>query len=173
MKKNLLSIVILALLIVNIVLTSIMMFSVVGTNKKTASVVGNIASVLQLETTKPKTEEGEEEVSLENTKLYDIEDQLIIPLKNSEDGITHYAAIHVSLSMNMLHEDYAKYGETIAEKKSLIKGEINGVIGGYTLEEIQQQAGIDSAKAEILKRIQGIFDSDFIYNVTISDVVFQ
>ncbi len=85
MKKNLLSIVILALLIVNIVLTAIMMFSVVGINKKTASVVGNIASVLQLETTKPKTEEGEEEVSLENTKVYDIEDQLIIPLKNSED----------------------------------------------------------------------------------------
>ena len=49
MKKNLLSIVILALLIVNLVLTSIMMFSVMSTNKKTAAVVTDIASVLQLE----------------------------------------------------------------------------------------------------------------------------
>ena len=39
MKKNLISIVILALLIVNIVLTAIMMFSVTGTSRKTAALV--------------------------------------------------------------------------------------------------------------------------------------
>ena len=48
MKKNLLSIVILALLIVNLVLTSIMMFSVTSTNKKTGAVVADIASILKL-----------------------------------------------------------------------------------------------------------------------------
>ena len=37
MKKNLLSILILVLLIVNIALTSVMMISVISTNKKTAA----------------------------------------------------------------------------------------------------------------------------------------
>lgn len=37
MKKNLISIIILALLIVNVVLTAIMMFSVTSASKKTAN----------------------------------------------------------------------------------------------------------------------------------------
>ena len=40
MKKNLLSVLILALLVVNIVLTAIMMFSVMGTSQKTSRLVG-------------------------------------------------------------------------------------------------------------------------------------
>ena len=49
MKKNLISIVILALLIVNIVLTAIMMFSVTSASKKTAALVDNISKALDLE----------------------------------------------------------------------------------------------------------------------------
>ena len=41
MKKNLMTVLILALLVVNIVLTSVMLVSIVGTNKKTAQLVDN------------------------------------------------------------------------------------------------------------------------------------
>ena len=44
MKKNLMSVLILALLIVNIVLTVITMISVTSTNKKTAAVVNSSES---------------------------------------------------------------------------------------------------------------------------------
>ena len=49
MKKNLLSVLILALLVVNIVLTTIMMLSITKTNSKTAELVTNIATVMNLE----------------------------------------------------------------------------------------------------------------------------
>ena len=49
MKKNLISIIILALLIVNIVLTSIMMFSVNGAAQKTSALVTDIASIIKLD----------------------------------------------------------------------------------------------------------------------------
>ena len=49
MKKNMLSILILALLIVNIVLTSVMMFSVVGASKKTSALIDDIASAINLD----------------------------------------------------------------------------------------------------------------------------
>ena len=49
MKKNLLSVLILVLLVVNIILSVIMMASVVGTNKKTGELVTSIATVLKLE----------------------------------------------------------------------------------------------------------------------------
>ena len=63
MKKNLLSLVILSLLVVNIILTSIMLFSVVGTNKKTAAIVTDIAGILSLETGDADTP-GSAEVSM-------------------------------------------------------------------------------------------------------------
>ena len=48
MKKNLVSIIILALLVVNIILTSVMLFSVTGTMKRTASLIDGIAMALSL-----------------------------------------------------------------------------------------------------------------------------
>ena len=64
MKKNLISIIILALLIVNIVLTSIMMFSVMGSSKKTTALVNDIASVLDLELKGSGDEEAKKEVEV-------------------------------------------------------------------------------------------------------------
>ena len=61
MKKNLLTIIVIALLIVNIVLTGIMMISMMGTNKKTADLVSDIAAVLNLELGVEEEEEVEEE----------------------------------------------------------------------------------------------------------------
>lgn len=49
MKKNLISIVILALLIVNVVLSSVTLISVTGTNKKTAALVGDIAAAISID----------------------------------------------------------------------------------------------------------------------------
>ena len=62
MKKNLMSVLILALLIVNIVLTVITMVSVTSTNKKTASVVNSIATVLNLELNTSGDDTAEKEV---------------------------------------------------------------------------------------------------------------
>ena len=46
----------------------------------------------------------------------------------------------------------------------MIKGEIINVIGSYTLEEIQE--GTEGIRMEILQRLQTLFDSKFIFNVT-------
>ena len=46
MKKNLLSIIILALLVVNIVLSAIMMISVTSASKKTAALVSDISTII-------------------------------------------------------------------------------------------------------------------------------
>ena len=59
MKKNLLTILILALVIVNLTLTVITMISVTGTNKKTAALVDTIATVLNLELVSDEEDEGQ------------------------------------------------------------------------------------------------------------------
>ena len=84
MKKNLISIIILALLIVNIVLTAIMMFSVTGASKKTAALVDNIATALDLELVSGQEEEAEEVVSMADTETYSFAEQMTIPHKKDE-----------------------------------------------------------------------------------------
>ena len=72
--------------------------------------------------------------------------------------------VAVSLSMNMEHEDYKSMSATVAEKEALIKGEIISVVQSHTLEEVREDP--DSIRMEILSKIQTLFDSEFIYNVT-------
>ena len=168
--KNLLSILILALLLVNVILTAITMFSVTSTNKKTANIVGQIASVLQLDL--GTGEEGEKvAVSMEDTATYDIEEEMTIPLKPGADAKDHYANVSVSLSMNTKSDGYKKFGETISEKESLIKGEIVEAFRGYTIEEVKADENV--VVDDILNRLQKMFDSDFIYKVSFRGVMYQ
>ena len=174
MKKNLISIIILALLIVNIVLTSIIMFSVTSASRKTAALVDNIASVLSLElSTGEEGEAAAESVPIENIEVYSLSEEMTIPLKVGEDGEAHYCLVSISFSINTKSEDkgYKKYGSDLSGQESLIKGEINSVFGQYTLEEAR--ASEDQIQEEILERVQKLYDSTFIFDVTLSDILYQ
>ena len=172
MKKNLLSVVILALLVVNLILTGIMMFSCVSANKKTAALVNDIASVLDLELTGggSNTEEVAA-VSVADTEIYNIADAMTVALRPSEDGKEPYCMCEVSFSMNKTHEDYETMSPMVATQESKIRSIIIGVIGGYTKEEAQaNQKAIESA---ILEQVQQMFGSNFIYEAYFRDVKFQ
>lgn len=172
MKRNLISIVILALLIVNIALTAIMMFSVVSTNRKTAALVTDITSAISLDL---KSEEGmAEAVPMENTETYTIAD-MIIPLKKStvaDDGEgagdvakDSYAQLSLTLSMNSKHKDYKSYGEAMESREELIKGKVFELVSKHTREELE--ADPEALRGNILKTVQGLFNSDFIFDVTV------
>lgn len=167
MKKNMLSILILALLIVNIVLTAIMMFSVTGTAKKTSALIDDISATINLDLRNQSTTSTAApvvDVPIADIDVIPLGEELTIPLTIGADGNQHYYLVAVSLSLNMKHADYKKLQPTVTTQADLIKGEIISVIGSYTLEEIQQ--GTDGIRMEILQRLQKLFDSQFIFNVT-------
>lgn len=174
MKKNLISIIILALMIVNIVLTAIMMFSVVGASKKTAALVDNIATAMDLElAASSEGEAAEEVISMADTETYSFADNMTIPLKKSEgDDKDHYCIVSITLSINTKADGYKEYGsaESLATREGLIKDEINGVFARYTMEEARDNQ--ETIKKEIIDRIQQMFDSKFIYNVSFGDIMF-
>ncbi|MCD7836476.1 MAG: flagellar basal body-associated FliL family protein [Lachnospiraceae bacterium] len=173
MKKNLLTVLILALLIVNIVLTSIMMISVTGTNKKTAQLVNNIATVMDLELTTPGGDgEAAVEVSLADTEVYNLESSMTIPLAADSDGSQAYMMCEIGFSMNTKGDGYKTYGSKIAEGEmdTLIKDTVNTVIGSHT--EAECRSDMEGLKEEILAAVQDLFQSDFIYKVSISEVKF-
>jgi flagellar FliL protein len=160
-----LSIIILALLVVNIVLSAIMMVTVSSASKKTASLVADISTIIGLEIDGlPQSDVTSSKPTMADTAVYNISDELTIPLKAGEDGKSSYAMGNVSLSMDTTNADYSTYSDTMSDREGLIKDVIFDVMGKYTVAEIQ--ADTQSVKDEILERIQELFDSDFIYGVS-------
>ena len=178
MKKNLLSILILVLLIVNIALTSVMMISVISTNKKTAELVISIAMAMHMELYTPGGEAATE-VPISETETY-VMAEMMIPLAFStvvgEDGsITtsskqNYIMFTPSILQNTKHEDYKDLGgaEKMAAVDSVIQDVINSVVGQHTLEDCQSD--FESIREEILKEVQSLFDSSFVYKIAITGV---
>ena len=155
MKKNLISVIILALLIVNVVLTAIMMFSVTGASKKTAALVDNIASALDLELA-AQTGETEVVVPMENIEVYSIPESMTIPLKTGEDGADHYCLVSVSCSIDNKADGYKTYSSDLSPQEKLLMDKVNAVFGQYTIEEAKGNE--DRIKKEILEEVQKMFD---------------
>lgn len=177
MKKNLISIIILALLIVNIVLTAVMMLSVTGASKKTAALVDNIAATLNLELT-AQTSSGEREkeiVPMENIATYSISEKMTIPLKDSVDAegkvSSHFCMASISFSINKKSDGYKKYSEDLSAQEEMIKDMINTVFAGYSMEEAKGNE--EAIKKEILDEVQRMYDSDFIFDVGFGSILYQ
>ncbi len=168
MKKNLLTVLILALMIVNIVLTSIIMVSVISANKKTADLVGNIATALNLQWSVPGSEEDSEPaVALENAVVYPLPESLMIPLATA-DGSDSYIIFDLSLSMDSKGDGYKKLGENITSGSydSLIEDCVSSIVSVHTEEECRND--FESIRAEILQAIQNTLGYKFVYKVNIS-----
>ena len=168
MKRNLLAVLILALLLVNVALTAIMMVSVMQTNKKTAALVDSIAMVLNLEIEK---KEEEAPIPITDLDVYPIPEEMTILLKADESGQSHYAMVSVSIVMNTKDEDYATYQPMVAERESLIKSEIMEAFGSYTKAEVEADSSV--VANDIKQRLQDLFGSKFITDISFQKIVTQ
>lgn len=176
MKKNLISIIILALLIVNIVLTAVMMFTLVGNVKSSTSLVKDIAAALNLElTAQENTGDIKEVVPMENIETYSISESMTIPLRDSVDAegkvTSHFCMASISFSINTKNDGYKKYTGDLSAQEEMIKDRINTIFAGYTMEEAKGNE--DTIKAEILAEVQRMYDSDFIFDVGFGSILYQ
>lgn len=172
MKKNFISILILGCTLINIVLSAVTMFSVVSTNQKTAAIVTEVAQILDIELGGTETEEKENDIPIENIVTYSISEEMMVELKPSADGTRHFCSVTVFFSMDSKHKDYKKYGATIGENELILKSIIGEVFQQYTMDEAR--ANQDEISAEILKKVQAKYgDSDFVFDVSFSDIMFQ
>ena len=180
MKKNLLTIIIIALLIVNIVMTGIMMVSMMGTNKKTADLVSDIAAVLNLELGNPEEEEVVE-IPMSQQFIWNLSAKLEIPLQ-SEDivdlngNITgkkdHYIVLEsIAFSLDTKSKGYKEYGAKITEYESMVRDAITSTVSKHTIDDCRDD--FDAIRKEVLEAVRALFDKEFVYNVAISGIKYQ
>lgn len=176
MKKNILTIVILALGLINLVLTSVMIFTIVPTTNKTNRLISQISSVIDLELESPEGTE-EEQIPVTELEPYTVtngEDggSLTINLKQGEDGKDHYAMLDsVTLSVHNKSKDYKKLSGTLETSTNKILEIVTDEITQYSYEDAKTNR--EDMKADILEKIQNYFQSDFIVDISLDNLRFQ
>lgn len=166
MKKNLMSVVILALVLVNLILTAVLMISVLPQTKQANELISKVCAAIDLDL-EGGSIEAMSSVPLDQIENYSVNsgESMTINLKAGEDGVNHYAVMQITLGIDTKNEDYKKYGsaEELADKEGMIKDRIFSVVTAHTLEEMQ--ADRNAIQKEILTSLRKMYSSDFIVNV--------
>ncbi|MBH1941996.1 flagellar basal body-associated FliL family protein [Mobilitalea sibirica] len=168
MKKNILTIIILAMALINVVLSAVIIFVIVPTSNKTNNLVSKVAQIIDLELESPDADQAQ--ISVSDIETYDIEEKLTINLKKS-DSKNHYAILYVALSINKKHKDTVTLQPLIQENETIIKEMIRDEFTKYTIDEVD--ANKNAIKDRILARIQEYFESDFIINVSFGNLILE
>ncbi|SHO49855.1 flagellar basal body-associated FliL family protein [Anaerocolumna xylanovorans] len=168
MKKSFLTVIILALGIVNMILTAVIVFAVVPTTMRTNELISKVASTIDLEI---NGSPANQEVSIEDIENYGMSKELTINLKKGTDNIPSYALVKTSLSLNTKSEDYAKLQPLVETNESKINEMIQNEFMKYTMDEVTVKK--EEIKSNILAALQEYFKSDFIVGITIEFTVAQ
>lgn len=175
MKKNLITVIILALVVVNLVLTAVLTFTIIPQTKKSNELINTICTAINLDLEAGKEAPETPAVSPDKIEVYDITDAFTVNLKADAGDGNHYAVFKVGLSLNTESKSYKTYGgaEGLQTKETIIRNEINSLVAGYTVEEFNAN-NYQNVKDDILANLQELFEgSDFIIAVNFSEVNVQ
>ena len=175
MKKNLITVVILALVIVNLVLTAVLTITVVPEVQKANELITKVCSAIDLDLQAGDTA-GALSIDVADMVDYAVNggETLTINLADSGDGNTHYAVLSVTLSLDSTNEDYATMGDgagDLSSYDSIIKNDILSIVSAYTIDEIRGNE--DTVKEEILEDMQTMFKNNVIVRVNFASAVYQ
>lgn len=170
MKKNLITVITLALVVVNLVLTVILTITILPETQKANELITKVCSAIDLDL-ESGSATSNANIPIDQIEVYNIDDEQTINLKQDGDGKDHFAMITVSISMDTKNSDYKDLQPQVEEKVNLIKGDINNIVSQYTIDEIKNNQS--AVQDEILKDLQKMFGSDFIVAVGFPTAQYQ
>ncbi len=172
MKKNIFSVIITALTVINVVLTAIMFFVMLPTFQKTNNLITQVASVLNLELDADGDADSDEEYSLKDLESVAVafEEQQTLNLKIGGDGESHYAMLNgYTLSVYKKADDYKEVSKILTNNQAEITDIIRSVIQNHTSDDISQ----DEIQKEALEKIREHLDSKAVKKVILDNFMFQ
>lgn len=169
MKKNLITVIILALCVVNLILNVMLVFVCMPSAKKTNNLITEIASVLNLEL---ESNDGQPTVELEDMDNFNIEAQ-VVNLKDDGSGESHYVQVGLTLGLDKSSKDYETLKTVLEGASGAVFDEARNVIQNYTYSEVTNQETQDKIKKQILDNLQKKYATQCIYNVSFSKFTTQ
>ncbi len=161
MKKNLMSVIIVTMCLVNLVLSAIIVFTLLPGAKKVNALIEKVGTALELENLSGAAS-GPDSIPLDKQEIYAINagENMTITLK-SNDADNHYLVCKVTLSINKESSSYNP--SLLAEQDSVIQDTISSIVSQYTADEAKQN--MDNIKEDILVILRDRFGKDYIISV--------
>ncbi len=169
MKRNLITVIILALCVVNLILNIMLVFVCMPSAQKTNNLITQIAAVMNLELTDG---DAQPTVDLEYIGTYSVEAQ-VVNLKSGDSGEKHYVQVGLTLELDKSSEDYESLIAVLQGAEGPVFDEARNVIQGYTYDEITNQKTQDKIKKQILSNLQKKYATRCIYRVSFSKFTTQ
>ena len=173
MKKNILSIIVIALLIINIVLNVVMLFAIVPSSKKASKLIDKVASAIDIEI-ESDTEGKDYEISYLVPYVFTSENLTISLKKMDGDNKDRYAVITgISISLNTKDEDYETVSAYITSNEIKLKDIILSTFAKYDKDYAQNH--VEDIKEEILVEFasKDCLDSDVVVDISFGNLAFQ
>ena len=156
MKKNILTIIVMAVSIVNLVLGIVLVFSIVPASNKTAALVDKVASVIDLNIDDPNSEEQD----------YTIDDLVAYTKTYAGDDSNHYAQLAgFTISFNSKADDYKKVSESIQTNDIYVDDIVKETLGSYTATTLD----LVKVRSEIVKKIQAKYNTKAVVEISLKD----
>ena len=169
MKKSMLSVVNLAISIINLALT------VVTTNNKTNNLISKVAEIIDLDVA------GDTSSTASGSGAVSVDDLEYVSVKNGDDdkitvsytsgGKTHYVVLKVNIGLNKKAKDYEVKSASINNGMSSIVSTVTTEALKYSYDSVTSNK--TNIEASILKSLQDQFQTQAIYTVTLSQILVQ
>lgn len=175
MKKNLMSVLIMALVFINVVLSAVVMMTLVPSAKKSNQLIEEVCNAIELELNSGKVYNANS-IPIDQTDVINLtgDTEQTFTLKGTdENGKRHYVVTEVSITLNKADDDYAEMSALIPGREKLLSQIISNTFLKYTLDEITTPEGQESVRDDMLFEMQDLFDSDFIVAVNFSGTNYQ
>lgn len=173
MKKNLITVIILALVFVNLILTIMLTVTVMPEAKKANELISKVCNAIDLDL-QAGDASGAIKVAASDLKFYNVPESITVGLAKSSDGVQHYVVINVSLSLDSTHKDY-KGGTwtetTLSPYDTMIRSAIIEVVSRHTIQDFEVDRPL--IQDEILEALQTQFATSAIVSVGFSGVTYQ
>ena len=167
MKKNILTIVIMAGVLVSVVLNVVLVFTVMPAMNKTSALVDKVASVIDLEIEDANSEEADYTIDDLQTysKTYDATVNINLK-KDTGDNEPHYAQLSGwTISVNSKAEDASSILESVTGNDVYADDIVRETIGSYT----QTTLDFEKVKPEIVKKLQEKYNTKAIVEISLTN----
>lgn len=172
MKKNLITVIILALCFINLVFNILLVFVFMPSASKTNKLITDIASVLDLEI-ESQSAGDKNGVDVSDLAPFKLEQGNPINLASDGSGTLHVVQYGITINLDSKADDYSKVNSNLESSTALVYDTVRDIIGRYTYTQVIDVETQRDIKDEILLTLRETFNTECIYSVSFYNFVAQ
>lgn len=170
MKKNLITVIILAICIINLVFNILLVFVFMPSTNKTNKLITQIAEILDLEIASQAN--GDNSFDVGNLSAFQLETGMLNLASDGSDK-NHIVQYGLTINLDTTASDYSKVNSNLEASTALIYDIVRNAVGTYTYQQVIDVNVQNQIKADILASLKETFNTECIYSVSFYNWVAQ